>query len=260
MFNVRQTTTLQRFLKKSPWWGHRLCVFVGRFSFFFGGGSSCKFWSTSGGSDHGLHGFLLLCFAYFLSLICGFSPWNFLLYCGGAAISHHYTVSLVQWVNHLLPVQGVSSLRPGDAQHHNGTGFLLSSMSRYIGDPDVIDHGPRPRLRANNGKLHQASCRRCEKSAVITHCLPWFHSTPCRSFSSSQHSDQLEPQSTCWGGALWRPRNFKSLHRLTGLVGQPFASHIGVSGSRPGNVQTYSGTGFLLLVLSRYSMMVSAGF
>jgi hypothetical protein len=27
-----------------------------------------------------------------------------LMYCGGPAISHYYTVSLVQWVNHLLPV------------------------------------------------------------------------------------------------------------------------------------------------------------
>ncbi len=61
--------------------------------------------------------------------------------CGGPAISHHYTVSLVQWVNYLLPIQGVSGLHPGDAQIHNGTGFLLLAVSRYIGDPDVIpDH------------------------------------------------------------------------------------------------------------------------
>jgi hypothetical protein len=42
------------------------------------------------------------------------------------------------------PCLGVSGPRPGDAQTHNGTGFLLLALSRYIGDPDVIDHWPRP--------------------------------------------------------------------------------------------------------------------
>ncbi len=35
--------------------------------------------------------------------------------CGGPAITLQYTVSLVQWVNRLLPVWGVSGSRPGDA-------------------------------------------------------------------------------------------------------------------------------------------------
>ncbi len=63
-----------------------------------------------------------------------------LTYCGGPAISLHYTVLLVQWVNRLLPVKGVSSSRPGDAWTHNGTAFLLLALSSYISDPDVIDH------------------------------------------------------------------------------------------------------------------------
>ncbi len=50
---------------------------------------------------------------------------------------------------------GVSGSLSGDAQIHNGTGFLLLAMSRYIGDPNVIDHWPRPRLHADNGKLHR---------------------------------------------------------------------------------------------------------
>ncbi len=129
-----------------------------------------------------------------------------MLYCGGPAILLQHTGSLVQWVNYLLPVQGVSSLHPGDAQNHNGTGLL--ALSRYIGDCNMIDHWPHPRLRADNGKLHQALCRHCEKPAVTTHCLPRFHYTSCRSSSSSLHSDQLEPWSSCWGGALWRPCNF----------------------------------------------------
>ncbi len=50
---------------------------------------------------------------------------------------------------------GVNGSLSGDAQIHNGTGFLLLAMSRYIGDPKVIDHWPHPRFGANNGKLHR---------------------------------------------------------------------------------------------------------
>ncbi len=49
---------------------------------------------------------------------------------------------------------GQQFMSRGCTHSHNGTGFLLLAMSRYIGDPDVIDHWPRPRLRADNGKLH----------------------------------------------------------------------------------------------------------
>jgi hypothetical protein len=109
----------------------------------------------------------------------------------------------------------------GCTHSHNGTGFLLLAPSRYIGDPDMIDHLPCPRLRADNGKLHQASCRRCEKPAVITCCLSRFHYTPCRSSSFSQHRDRLAHWSSCWGGggALWRPCNFTPTHSLTGTMG-----------------------------------------
>ncbi len=33
-------------------------------------------------------------------------------------------------------------------------------------------------------------------------CLPQFYSAPCKSSSSSQHSDQLEPWSSCWGSPV----------------------------------------------------------
>ncbi len=49
---------------------------------------------------------------------------------------------------------GVNGLLPRDAQTHNGTGFLMLALSRNIGDPDMIDHWPYPRLRADNGKLN----------------------------------------------------------------------------------------------------------
>jgi hypothetical protein len=42
----------------------------------------------------------------------------------------------------------------GCTHSRNGAGFLLLALSRYFGDPDVIDHWPHPRLCANNGKLH----------------------------------------------------------------------------------------------------------
>jgi hypothetical protein len=51
-----------------------------------------------------------------------------------------------------------------------------------------------------------------------------------------------------------RPCYLTPLHSLTGLVGQPFASRLGGSVSRPGDAQTHNGTVFLLLVLSRYNI------
>ncbi len=45
----------------------------------------------------------------------------------------------------------------GCTPSHNGTGFLLLALSHNIGDLDVIDHWPRTRLQADNGKLHYAS-------------------------------------------------------------------------------------------------------
>jgi hypothetical protein len=53
--------------------------------------------------------------------------------------SHH--VSLVQWTTRLLPFMRDLGLIPGG--YLCETGILLLALSRYIGDPDVIDHcGP----------------------------------------------------------------------------------------------------------------------
>ncbi len=135
-------------------------------------------------------------------LFYGFYYWS----CGSSAISLKYTVSLVQWVNRSFPIQGVSGSCPGDAPTHNQTGFLLLAMSRCIGDPNVIDHWLCPRLCANNGKLNQASQRRCDKPTVITCCMS--------SSSSSQHSDQLEPWSSCLGGG-GSPMEALQFHSIT---------------------------------------------
>jgi hypothetical protein len=84
---------------------------------------------------------------------------------------------------------------------------LVSPFS-YIGDPDMIDHWrPQSPCRQLDASLGFMSTK-WKASSVITHCLSGFHSTPCRSSFSSRHSDQLEPRSSCWGGALWRPCNF----------------------------------------------------
>ncbi len=56
---------------------------------------------------------------------------------------------------------------------------------------------------------------------------------PCRVFSSSKHSDRLNPPVRLLGEAPWRPCSFTPIHSLTGPVGQPFASRLGGSGSRP---------------------------
>jgi hypothetical protein len=44
----------------------------------------------------------------------------------------------------------------GCTQSYNGTGFPLLELSRYICDRNMIYHSPRPRLHADNGKLHKA--------------------------------------------------------------------------------------------------------
>jgi hypothetical protein len=58
---------------------------------------------------------------------------------GEPAISlHSYTVPLVQWSTRLLPSWGTRVQSPGG--YLCETGILLLALSRYIGDPDMIDH------------------------------------------------------------------------------------------------------------------------
>ncbi len=60
--------------------------------------------------------------------------------CGEPAISHDsHHVSLVQWTNPLLPVTRDLGSNPLGG-YSCETGILLLALSRYIGDPDVIDH------------------------------------------------------------------------------------------------------------------------
>jgi hypothetical protein len=106
-------------------------------------------------------------------------------------------------------------------------------MSRYVGDPKVIDHWPHPRFRANNGKLHRHRANNV-KSQLWSHIafhgsIPLFH---VLLLLATQWL--VRARSSCWGGAVWRPCNFTPTHSLTGPVGEQFASCLGVSVSRPG--------------------------
>jgi hypothetical protein len=59
--------------------------------------------------------------------------------CGEPATSlHSCTVPQVQWSTGLLPFMRYPGSTPGG--YLCGTGILLLALSRYIGDPDVIDH------------------------------------------------------------------------------------------------------------------------
>ncbi len=75
----------------------------------------------------------------FFSLLCLVLN-KLLKICGEPEISLHlHHVLLVQWTTRLLPVTrdlGSSPLGGYSCE----TGILLLALSRFIGDPDVIDH------------------------------------------------------------------------------------------------------------------------
>ncbi len=108
------------------------------------------------------------------------------------------------------------------------------------------------RLRADTVKSQQlrhpsvgASRRQCEELTwLYITCLPRFHSTLCRSSSSSQHSDRLEPQSSCWGEPFGGIAI--SLQYTVSLV--KWVNHLlpilGVSSLRLGDAQTHKGLSF----------------
>ncbi len=173
------------------------------------------------------------------------------LLCEDPAISlHSHHVSLVHWTTRLLPVTrdpGSNPLR----RYLCETGILLAA-SRYIGDPDVIDHcglvrgrpRPEPSLgpRADNMiiplDLTQQSC-------------PGF--TLAAGLPSGFTTDGVG----CCGAALWRACNLTSFSPCpTGPVDYPFASrHKGPGFKSPGGYLCE--TGILLLAVSRYISAVT---
>ncbi len=142
--------------------------------------------------------------------------------------------------------KGVGFKSPGG--YLCGTGNLHLALSRYIGDPDVIDHfcdlvwaglRPEPALgpRANNLiiplDLTQLFCPSFTLAA-----------DPPSSFTTNGVG--------CWGGALWRACNLTSFSPChTGPVDYPFPSrHKGLGFKSPGG--NLCETGILLLAMSRY--------
>jgi hypothetical protein len=105
------------------------------------------------------------------------------------------------------------------------TGILLLAMSRYIGDPDIIDHhcglvwgGPRP----------EPSLGLCANYVIIPLDLTQL-SYPGFTLAAGLPSGYTTDKVGCWGGALQR---FKS----------------------PGGYLCE--TGILLLVMSRYTVII----
>jgi hypothetical protein len=151
--------------------------------------------------------------------------------CGEPAISlHSYHVSLVQWTTRLLPIMRDrgSILRGYFCENR----ILLLALSRYIGDPNVIDHcglvwgGLRPELslglRADN--------------VIIPLDLPQLF-CPGFTLAAGPPSAFTTDIVGCCEGALWRACNLIAfIHSLTGPVGQPFTSVTRDLGSIPRGV------------------------
>jgi hypothetical protein len=80
--------------------------------------------------------------------------------CGGPAASLQYTVSLVNWVNRLLPTQGGSCSPLGDAPTLSGTGFscqrCLATLVTLL-TTLVIDHEASQGHCAGIVKFHWAA-------------------------------------------------------------------------------------------------------
>jgi hypothetical protein len=134
------------------------------------------------------------------------------------------------------------------------TRILLLVLSRYIDDPEVIDHcglvwgGLRP----------EPSLGLCANNVIIQ--LD-FTQLFCPGFmlAAGPPSGFTTDIVGCWGGALWRACNLTAfIHCLTGPVDYPFASHH----EEPG-FNSHRGylceTRILLLALSRYNLVLSWG-
>jgi hypothetical protein len=140
---------------------------------------------------------------------------------------HSYTVPLVQWSTHLLPVMRDLGSIPKGVLKWNQDSLLASSC--YIRDPDVIDHCdliwgrlcPEPLLgpHANNGiiplDVTQLSC-------------------PGFTLAAGPPSSFITDIVGCWGAALWRACILTAfIHSSTGPVVHPFASHHEAPGFNP---------------------------
>jgi hypothetical protein len=157
---------------------------------------------------------------------------------------HSYVVPLVQWSTRLLPIMRDPGSIPRG--YLCKTGIQLLALSRYIGDPNVIDHCdlvwggfcPKPSLghRADNVII----------PLDLTHLF-------CPSFmlAAGPPSGFLP----AGGGALCIAYNLNAfIHSSTGPVVHPFASHHEGPGFNPKGVLVWNRD--FLLALSHYKIFV----
>jgi hypothetical protein len=103
-------------------------------------------------------------------------------YCEGPAPSLRYTVSLVQWVNRLLPPREAAVCVTVMHPYLQWNRVLLSAISGYIGDPDPSDQDDLRGHCTNNGKFHWADAHYVKSQRHPTTVLPYYNSARCRSF------------------------------------------------------------------------------
>ncbi len=125
------------------------------------------------------------------------------------------TVPLVQWSTRLLPVMR----DPGE--YLCKTGILLLALSRYIGDPKVIDH-----CGLLWGKLcPEPSLGRQADNVIIPLDLTQLF-CPAFTLATGPPSSFTTNIVGCWGGALCRACNLTLfIDSSTGPVVHPFASY-----------------------------------
>ncbi len=175
--------------------------------------------------------------------VCYF--YNYFINCGDPAISlHSHYVSLVQWTNPSLPVTRDLGSNP--------LGILLLALSRYIGDPNMIDHhcglvwvGSRPGLSLGP---------RADNVIIPLYLTQLF--CPSFTLAAGPPSGFTTDGVSCWGGSP-----VESLQSHFILTMSHWSSGLPVCFPSQGTwVQNPWGdwceTGILLLALSRYKTLV----
>ncbi len=152
-------------------------------------------------------------------------------FCGEPAISlHSYTVPLVQWSTIWFPSWGTRVQSLGG--YLCETRIPLLALSRYIGDPDVIDH-----CGLVWGRLHpEPSLGYCADNVIIPLDLTQLH---CPGFTLAAGPPSVFTTNIvgCWKGALWKACNLTAfIHSSTGPVVHPFDSRHEGLGSIPRGV------------------------
>ncbi len=100
------------------------------------------------------------------------------------------------------------------------TGILLLALSRYIGDPNVIDNSGL----VWGGLRPEPSLGRCADNVIIPLDLTQLF-CPGFKLTAGPPSGFTTDIVGCWGGTLWRACNLTAfIHSSTGPVVHPFAS------------------------------------